>query len=553
MIGYFWIMVFVSLFTSCNRQTVEDNDKWMDRAGRLLQEHPDSALIFLDSITVELLDKSQYADYTLLSLQAKDQLAMDISGDTAILSVKDRFVRQNDPEKAAKAFFYAAKVLESGDNGFRAMELYLAALQYAGCMDNDILKGRIQNRVGYLNFDRRWYGEALRWYRSALESYRLAGARPEKEVQVLIAIGNVFLRKNQTDSAKHYYGKALVQSQGSCNTGLQAVACKNIGLLYSRLEHNMRAKDYLEKAASMVNREDDKTKAQIFMMLSDVYNRTDLADSAKYYLDLAQALLREYNDLDLSAGLSGFFYLIEKKQGNFAKALEYQEQYIHQLMAVGRKNDHQELLELQKKYDMETVKYEHQKAVIRWLTVTLILSVFLFVLVIIFYFVRRKNIRNRQALEKAEEKLTYFQGICGSYAKKENVWQAAFLDKIGIMREVVELDKYVRKDRKNDHALILKIDEIISKLHLQTFMQAMDELRPGSIDNLKNRFPQLDEQDVCVCCLCCLDFKNEGISVLMSKKINTIQQKKTEIRRKIGIPHHGNIKEFLMNNRTEPD
>ena len=545
---YPWLIISICIIISCNRQLIEENEKWMIHAERLLKEYPDSALVFLDSVSIESLNKTQSADYMLLYLQVKDRLAMDITNDTTILSLMDQVILQDDPEKTANAFFYAAKILESDNKGCRAMELYLTALKYAGQTNNDILKGRIQNRIGYLNFDRGWHDEALKWYRKALTSYHSAGGHSDKETQVLITIGNVFLHQNQTDSVKYYYEKALALSQNPLNTEMEALAYKNIGLLYSKLNHNTFAKSCLEKAAAIVDNKDDKTKAQIFMMLSDVYNKTDLTDSAKHYLELAQVLLREYNDLDLSAGLSGLFYMIEKKKGKYAAALKYLEQYIHLLSAIEKKNDKQELLELQRKYDMDTVRYKYQKTKIQWLTITLILSMSLLVLAIIFYFVRQKNIRNKGALEKAEKKLAFIQDKCNNYAIKENVWQDASLEKVGIMREIMELDKYVKNNKRYNQKLISKVDEIISKFNLQTFLRAIEEMNPGIIDKIRNKYPGLDEQEIYICCLCCLDFKNEGISLLMNKKMNTIQQRKTEIRRKIGIQHHGNIKEFLMDN-----
>lgn len=191
----------------------------------------------------------------------------------------------------------------------------------------------------------------------------------------------------------------------------------------------------------------------------------------------------------------------------------------------------------------EAIKNSHRTISIKWLIFTVMLNVVLFVTV--FFWMQRKK---RRALEKNEEHLATFQKMCDHYIRKENMWKKAFLDKMGIIRDIAVLDKYLKKSKKNDHVLIFKINEIISKLNLQTFIKAIDELCPGFINKIETKYPELDEQETCVCCLCYFDFDNDGISTLMKKKVNTIQQKKTDIRRKIGIPRHGDIKIFLQEN-----
>lgn len=208
------------------------------------------------------------------------------------------------------------------------------------------------------------------------------------------------------------------------------------------------------------------------------------------------------------------------------------------------------LLRVQAK-DLEAIKNNHRTTLIKYLTSNVILSILLLILVAVVFLMRRKNIRHQRVLEKTEERLAAFQEICHHFIRKENVWQNAFLEKMGIIRDIAVLDKYLKKDKKNDNILILKINEIISKLDLQTFTKAIDELCPGFIHTIETKYPELDEQEISVCCLCYFDFDNDGISILMNKKINTIQQKKTDIRRKIGIPHHGDIKVFLQKSMEE--
>lgn len=72
-------------------------------------------------------------------------------------------------------------------------------------------------------------------------------------------------------------------------------------------------------------------------------------------------------------------------------------------------------------------------------------------------------------------------------------------------------------------------------------------------ERLRKAYPELDEAEIQLCCLTYMDINNTEISTIMRFKINTIQAKKSVIRKKLGIEGYGNIRDFLetdLNNRA---
>jgi DNA-binding CsgD family transcriptional regulator len=58
----------------------------------------------------------------------------------------------------------------------------------------------------------------------------------------------------------------------------------------------------------------------------------------------------------------------------------------------------------------------------------------------------------------------------------------------------------------------------------------------------------LEEAEVRICCLIYAGLNNTEISILMEWTTNTIQMKKSIIRKKIGVEGYGNLSDFLIKN-----
>ncbi|MDU1889516.1 MAG: hypothetical protein E6767_02395 [Dysgonomonas sp.] len=63
---------------------------------------------------------------------------------------------------------------------------------------------------------------------------------------------------------------------------------------------------------------------------------------------------------------------------------------------------------------------------------------------------------------------------------------------------------------------------------------------------LITKFPSLDEIERKICMLSIDDFNNTELSIILNLSINTIQMKKSNIRKKLGIDGYGDIRDFLI-------
>ncbi|MCG6191591.1 helix-turn-helix transcriptional regulator, partial [Maribellus maritimus] len=58
--------------------------------------------------------------------------------------------------------------------------------------------------------------------------------------------------------------------------------------------------------------------------------------------------------------------------------------------------------------------------------------------------------------------------------------------------------------------------------------------------------PQLDESEFRICCLIYVEFNNTEIAIILSYSVNTVQAKKSVIRKKLHIKTFGNVRDFLI-------
>jgi ATP/maltotriose-dependent transcriptional regulator MalT len=133
--------------------------------------------------------------------------------------------------------------------------------------------------------------------------------------------------------------------------------------------------------------------------------------------------------------------------------------------------------------------------------------------------------------------------------KKEISFRNTLLEHFDILKKAALLETYIKEDEKKQGAyLIRKFNEIVygqTDLDWNLLYRTMNDIHDGFYDRLKEIFPVLNESEFRICCLSYEEFSNTEISIVLKYSINTVQAKKTSIRKKLGIKASGNLHDFL--------
>lgn len=182
-----------------------------------------------------------------------------------------------------------------------------------------------------------------------------------------------------------------------------------------------------------------------------------------------------------------------------------------------------------------------------WIVLYSILSLCLAGIIIALFY-RKSQLNKKKALE-AEHTIHELQEMAKNYDEKENSFRNILLHHFNILKKAASLEMYINEDnKKRDQHLLKVINEIVygqETLNWDLLYETMNQLHSGFFERLRNKFPQLDETEFKICCLSYTKFSSSEISIIMKLSVNTVQMKRSSIRKKIGVSTFGNLTDFL--------
>ena len=168
------ILLLLLAFTACSDQKAATDV--LNRAETLMNEHPDSALNLLRTLTFDDFQKEKNrARYALLHSQALDKNYIDVTSDSLISVAVDYYKDKDDVRSKFLSYYYMGRVHANGERYLQATSCLMEAEQLAGEVGDDYLLGLLYSEMGRiyrLYYD---YPKSLEAYQKAAECYERAG------------------------------------------------------------------------------------------------------------------------------------------------------------------------------------------------------------------------------------------------------------------------------------------------------------------------------------------------------------------------------------------
>jgi len=159
----------------------------LTQAEQLMDSHPDSAILLIDSIFYpgKSFSKKDYMRYWVARVQARYKNHLPVKEDTLIFAAKDYFTAHGrNPKQAALACFYSGCVCRERGDFQQAMQHYKDAGTFASKTNDVEMKGLIQYNIGDLLATQGLYSKALHNYQQA-EDFYTQSPNKAKEKQTL--------------------------------------------------------------------------------------------------------------------------------------------------------------------------------------------------------------------------------------------------------------------------------------------------------------------------------------------------------------------------------
>ncbi len=551
---YFACIWIVLNILSCQRNNSNTTEIFA-KVIQIVELNPDSALSLLDSITFpDDLNKEEHNKYLLLQIQAKDKSYKDITSDTVIFHVRDYYANNSDIDNVALASFYCGRVFYEQNKNSQAIKEFLTAEEYAERIKDNVLKGLIQSNIGSIFLKEFVETEAIKHFLKAARYFNIANDT-RNEIITFNQIGNAYLMKSVIDSAFLYYNRGFKLAEISRDSLQLANITQCIGIAHRQIGNFDLAIKYFTNAGKYIGNND--YKAKLYLNLSKTFYERGVQDSAEFYINKSLSIAQK-DDINLLANIHKTFSQIAEKQGDYDQSLASYKEYTTYIEQIVDENKNTEILKLQRKYKYEQIQNENNLLKIKEQKLFLIFAIIIVLLGIVAAFFYKKYLDSkRNALEKenkildAEKKIYQLIEMSNSYDDRENSIKSILFHHFDILKKAALLKQSLKNEDQHDHRLLIerKVNEIIygqDFFNWEIFYQDMNGIHDGRFERLKLKH-LLDETEFRICCLTYANLTCSEIGIILDLSPNTVQMKRSSIRKKLGIEAQGNIQIFIDN------
>ena len=519
-----------------------DSTALLRQADAVVYGNADSAMKLLSLIkNPERLPFEEKMLYGWLRTFAHNVRGASMAEDSLILPAFHYFVAGPDTVKMLNSFVLKSKYLYWQKKHKEAMAVLDSGIAAAtACRDTYLMVNMLSekaNRYVYVEKD----------YKKAIEAHLRAIAIREDEglcYSLGIAMG---LQGN--DSASYYMDRSIELVEKKKDTTRLVHYLRNYAQLLSYI-----SSDY-KKAAEVSKRlrslaPDGGQVAMTDLVLTECFLKMGELDSAQYYLDQGRALLARREKLLSTENMMTYY------QG----LIDYTRHRTFDVLDVARYNDSvaNALAALQstvrrKDESKETLSQANLILTVERKQAQLNLLLALLVLVLagggVSLYVRNRRNRLIEAEERAETLTRLLEDATRNQSKGEDgqFFRKILLQQLGMIRLVA------KQPTSQNQELLRRISGITShELPVESLL-VWEDLYP-IIDRIYDNFytkmdscfgDVLIDKEKQLCCLLCADFSTKEISVVTQQSIPTIYQRKTNIRKKLGMGEKEGIVEFI--------
>lgn len=540
----FVVSILLILFSCKNKHT-----QTITEAETLISSNPDSALAILNSIkNPKNLTKNLYANFLLLTTQAKDKVHDDISNDS-LLSVSINYFQKNkEYNKVAYCYFYKNRVHQSNNHIDQAVKSCHLAKEYAEKNQDLHLLGLIYHDFGRLYKEQLNMQEAIVNFTKSF-FYFQQSENMESSIYLLKRIGDVYLLSRQQghlDSALINYQKALKYAERINNQTEIHHLYQSISLSLCESNQLEEAKTFIKKAIEVTN--DPHKRFNDYMSLSEIHMKLNEVDSA--FICMKKVLFEnKKSNLSENYIYKKTLYRINKMKHDYRAALFNLEECLFYKDSIYVNMIEENVLEIQKKYEKGSLENEKNKLLIQRLhLIILFILIFLSLFIAIGIYVYKSQ-RQKAELAKIQQTVGFLEEMIQTKHSKENKLKELLIEKLDLARKLTQINIQPILNNNNFIKQYYKIFgyNIADTLNWDKLYPLFNELYNHIADKLKELYPDLSEKELQFCCFIRAGFRQEEIAAILSYEYNSMRTIKMRLRTKMGFEHYDDFDQFLFN------
>lgn len=539
----------LSFLGECNPNPQPEAFRLLGDAERLIESNPDSAMQLVDSLFYpeESFLHKDYMRYLVLRVQARYKTHRPVAEDTLVFRARDYFSGRVDkePRQAALAWFYSGCVYRERKEYENAAQQYKEAGKHARQAGDTDLQGLIQYNLGDLLAEQGVYPEALEKYKEAAQLYDTI---PHKQAQCFSAIGQMYALLDQPDSALLSFHKGLDLAGSEGDHPLQSLLAQNLGVMYKETKQFDKAETYLRQSFRL---NADSTKLpRYYLNFAKIFTGMGRPDSAAWYMGQLKQHIHAAGDDYFKASAYSYLAGREKEQANYEAAFAYQDERMKTLQRIMEERENQSVYEAHLKYDygqMQKQYYRDMSVLQLWIIALLAVGIVggaLFT----WYWVRQKN-RQAEIRRNIDTLKEMKRDLESAMYQKQLDLREDLLRGFDVVRKVIDLNREIAlpgEPAPGGTFWIKRFNKIVYgeesiEETWDALVRIFNTMRPGLAEKIREEYPDFTETEFRVCILTYAGFRVREISVILQHSENTIQTRRTDVRRKMDLEPGGDI------------
>lgn len=522
------LLLTVALFFSCHRG--DPSSEILNRVDTLLEKRPDSALILLKSMNSGSFSDHENARYCLLMTIATIKNSLPVVSDSLIGISLEYYKENGDSLDKAKTFFYAGRVHQEMRDDQEAINHFLKAADYASYSTDNKLNYLIHYYLGDLYFNQNLYNSAIKMQEKAVHFSRMMN----DSSYIVYALRNCALSyagKNMINVALNCYFQAL-RSLPANETEAHIAILNEIGQRYNNLGKYDIAIKYVDKAIGLKPSPEslfysDITKGSSYLGLQRL-------DSAKYYFNKALLSPNIYTRADAFYSLAE----IAKREANYKHAYDMMELFRIDMDSIDAQTKSATIIEMENLYHHRKAKEQIQQLILEKKEQTIDFyhwGIGAFVIIVTLsgsFWVYRSN--EKKKLQDKSQRLLEQENRLIMMREKDCRLREDFFRKLNRVKKIPSLGLSDEKGNNLSSDATTKIS--LSDHEWEELIRNIDVAYDHFSDRLKKAYPNLNNQDIRLCCLVKIKVARNDLANIFCITPQSVKTTKYRIKKdKMGI------------------
>ncbi|MBR5612704.1 MAG: hypothetical protein IKW43_06140, partial [Bacteroidaceae bacterium] len=245
------ILLLLLAFTACkDPKAVTDV---LNRAEAVMNEHPDSALNLLRTLTFDDFQKEENrARYALLHSQALDKNYIDVTGDSLISVAVEYYKDKDDVRSKFLSYYYMGRVHANGERYLQATSCLMESEQLVEEVGDDYLSGLLYSEMGRIYEIYYDFSKSLEAHQKAAECYERAGKIHHRNYMWLNQSLN-YRNLRKYDECEHLLRMTLESALKEDDSELLKSCLGDLIMLYVNQSRLVEAKELYEKLKGLAD------------------------------------------------------------------------------------------------------------------------------------------------------------------------------------------------------------------------------------------------------------------------------------------------------------